>query len=102
MGERLTTLAPPAAVEAALAVLIMQPSPPLLFMGEEWGATEPFPFFCDFKGELADAVRQGRKREFAEAYANTAMRYPIRSPKRPEQEPCWIGMPSQSLRTPTG
>jgi len=40
-----------------------------LFMGEEWGATEPFPFFCDFKGDLAEAVRQGRKREFAEAYA---------------------------------
>ena len=30
---------------------------------------EPFPFFCDFKGELADAVRKGRRREFAEAYA---------------------------------
>jgi maltooligosyltrehalose trehalohydrolase len=38
-------------------------------MGEEWGASEPFPFFCDFKGELAAAVRNGRKREFAEAYA---------------------------------
>lgn len=69
LGERLATLALPEAVEAALAVLVLQPSPPLLFMGEEWGATEPFPFFCDFKGELAEAVRQGRKREFAEAYA---------------------------------
>ena len=69
LGERLTVLALPEAVEAALTVLLLQPSPPLLFMGEEWGATEPFPFFCDFKGELADAVRQGRKREFAEAYA---------------------------------
>jgi maltooligosyltrehalose trehalohydrolase len=69
LGERLTTLAKPAAVEAALSVLLLQPSPPLLFMGEEWGATEPFPFFCDFKGELADAIRQGRRREFAEAYA---------------------------------
>jgi maltooligosyltrehalose trehalohydrolase len=38
-------------------------------MGEEWGATEPFPFFCDFKGDLADAVRNGRRKEFAEAYA---------------------------------
>ena len=69
LGDRLTTLAVPDAVAAALAILILQPSPPLLFMGEEWGATEPFPFFCDFKGELADAVRNGRKREFAEAYA---------------------------------
>lgn len=69
LGERLTTLADEDAVAAALSVLLLQPSPPLLFMGEEWGATEPFPFFCDFKGDLADAVRSGRKREFAEAYA---------------------------------
>ena len=70
MGGRLSVLAKPAAVEAALAVLLLQPSPPLLFMGEEWGATEPFPFFCDFKGDLAEAVRNGRRREFAEAYAS--------------------------------
>ncbi|MDP2298192.1 MAG: malto-oligosyltrehalose trehalohydrolase [Pseudolabrys sp.] len=69
MGERLTAIADPAAVTAALTVLLLQPSPPMLFQGEEWGATEPFPFFCDFKGDLADAVRAGRKREFAEAYA---------------------------------
>ncbi len=76
LGERLTTLAKPEAVEAALTVLLLQPSPPLLFMGEEWGATEPFPFFCDFKGELADAIRQGRKREFAEAYARHGVEIP--------------------------
>lgn len=69
LGERLSVLARPEAVEAALAVLLLQPSPPLLFMGDEWGATEPFPFFCDFTGDLAEAVRQGRRREFAEAYA---------------------------------
>ncbi|HET7911797.1 MAG TPA: malto-oligosyltrehalose trehalohydrolase [Pseudolabrys sp.] len=69
LGERLTTLCPPEALAAALAVLLLQPSPPLLFMGEEWGATHPFPFFCDFEGELADAVRNGRKKEFAEVYA---------------------------------
>jgi malto-oligosyltrehalose trehalohydrolase len=67
-GERLTMLTKPEPLAAALAVLLLQPSPPLLFMGEEWGATEPFPFFCDFKGELADAVRGGRRQEFAEAY----------------------------------
>jgi maltooligosyltrehalose trehalohydrolase len=39
-----------------------------VFMGDEWGAREPFPFFCDFKGELAEAVSKGRRREFAEAY----------------------------------
>jgi malto-oligosyltrehalose trehalohydrolase len=70
-GERLTVLAEPAALEAALPILLLSPSTPLLYMGEEWGATEPFPFFCDFKGDLADAVRNGRKSEFAEAYADS-------------------------------
>jgi len=69
MGERLSVLVRPEALEATLCVLMLQPGPPLMFMGDEWGATEPFPFFCDFAGDLADAVRAGRKREFAEAYA---------------------------------
>ena len=69
LGERLSVLAPPAALEAALAVTLLAPAPPLMFMGDEWGAREPFPFFCDFKGDLADAVRNGRRSEFAEAYA---------------------------------
>ena len=37
----------------------------MLFMGEEWGATQPFLFFCDYHGELADAVRKGRREEFS-------------------------------------
>ena len=68
LGERLTMLCADEPLAAALAILLLQPSPPLLFMGEEWGATEPFPFFCDFKSDLADAVRNGRRREFADAY----------------------------------
>jgi malto-oligosyltrehalose trehalohydrolase len=69
MGERLTALASPEALEAALSIMLLSPSPPLLFMGEEWGARTPFPFFCDFKRDLAEAVRSGRRKEFAEAYA---------------------------------
>jgi 1,4-alpha-glucan branching enzyme len=65
----LSVLAPAAAVEAALAVTLLAPMPPLMFMGEEWGSVQPFPFFCDFTGDLAEAVRKGRKAEFAEAYA---------------------------------
>jgi malto-oligosyltrehalose trehalohydrolase len=76
LGERLTVLAKPAMIEAALTVLLLSPAPPLLFMGEEWGAQQPFPFFCDFKGELAKAVREGRKREFAEAYADERIDVP--------------------------
>ncbi|HEY1154508.1 MAG TPA: malto-oligosyltrehalose trehalohydrolase [Pseudolabrys sp.] len=69
-GERLSVLASSEELVCALSVLLLAPSPPLLFMGEEWGATEPFPFFCDFSGDLADAVRDGRRREFADAYAS--------------------------------
>ena len=69
LGQRLSDLAPRPALEGALALLLLSPSPPLLFMGDEWDAREPFPFFCDFKGDLAEAVRQGRRREFAGDYA---------------------------------
>ena len=64
-GERLTQLARPEALRAAAAILLLAPSPPMLFMGEEWGALEPFPYFCDFEPGLADKVREGRLREFA-------------------------------------
>ena len=52
-------------MRAAYAVLLLAPSPPMLFMGEEWEAPQPFPYFCDFEPELAAKVREGRKREFA-------------------------------------
>jgi 1,4-alpha-glucan branching enzyme len=53
-----------AALRAAAAVLLLAPAPPLLFMGEEWAATEPFPWFCDFEPELAARVYAHRSREF--------------------------------------
>ncbi len=71
-GERLDTLARRSKIEAALAVMLLAPMPPLLFMGEAWGETRAFPFFCDFRGELADAVRAGRRKEFEAAYAAAA------------------------------
>jgi maltooligosyltrehalose trehalohydrolase len=64
-GERLAQLAPIEALRAAAAVLLLAPSPPMLFMGEEWAAAEPFPYFCDFEPELAAKVRAGRRQEFA-------------------------------------
>ena len=45
-----------------------RPDAAALFMGEEWGSTRTFPFFCDFHGALADAVRKGRREEFKAAY----------------------------------
>jgi 1,4-alpha-glucan branching enzyme len=59
---------------------LLLPQIPMLFMGEEWSAAQPFPFFCDFASELADAVREGRHNEFA--------RFPeFRGPKALERIP---------------
>jgi maltooligosyltrehalose trehalohydrolase len=81
-GERLIRLAPREALIAAIAIQLLAPSPPLLFMGEEVGATTPFLFFCDFTGALADAVREGRRREFARfpAFASPEARERIPDP----------------------
>ena len=68
-GDRLETGARREAIEAGLAITLLAPAIPMLFMGEEWGSKMPFPFFCDFKGGLADAVRKGRRDEYAWAYA---------------------------------
>jgi maltooligosyltrehalose trehalohydrolase len=65
-GDRLSDLAPPRIVEALTAILLLSPQIPLLYMGEEWGERTPFAFFCDFHGDLATAVKEGRRREFAQ------------------------------------
>lgn len=74
-GERLISLAGPELTRALTAILLLSPHIPLLFMGEEWGETNPFCFFADFHGELADKVREGRRREFAgfAAFAATSV-----------------------------
>ncbi|HEY9198834.1 MAG TPA: malto-oligosyltrehalose trehalohydrolase [Gammaproteobacteria bacterium] len=64
-GERIGALCEAAPLRAATALLLLAPSPPLLFMGQEWNCVRPFPFFCDFGPELADAVVEGRRGEFA-------------------------------------
>ena len=64
-GERITDLAPQHVVRAIAAVYLLAPQVPMLFMGEEWGASSPFPFFCDFSGDLREAVRKGRLEQFA-------------------------------------
>jgi maltooligosyltrehalose trehalohydrolase len=82
-GERLTTLARPAALRAAMALLLLSPQIPLMFMGEPVGATEPFRYFTDYSDEnLADAVREGRRAEFAAfaAFENPERRAEIPDP----------------------
>ena len=67
LGERLTRLAEARPLALARAALLLSPQIPMLFMGEEWGATTPFQFFVDFSDDpaLSTAVRDGRRREFA-------------------------------------
>jgi malto-oligosyltrehalose trehalohydrolase len=64
-GERLPLIAAPRAIRTITALYLLLPQVPMLFMGEEWGSEQPFPFFCDFHGDLAEAVRRGRREEFS-------------------------------------
>jgi maltooligosyltrehalose trehalohydrolase len=64
-GDRLSQGASNQALKAIAATYLLAPQIPMLFMGEEWASRQPFPFFCDFHGELAQAVRDGRRAEFA-------------------------------------
>ena len=65
LGDRLNQISSEPMVKALSTILLLAPSPPLLFMGQEWGSTQPFPFFCDFERDLVTPVREGRRRELA-------------------------------------
>ncbi|MFG3049889.1 malto-oligosyltrehalose trehalohydrolase [Kitasatospora sp. NPDC048239] len=67
LGDRISTGLPPGRVAAGAALVLTSPFTPMLFMGEEWGAATPWQYFTDHTDPgLAEAVRQGRRREFAE------------------------------------
>lgn len=66
LGERLGSLLTMPQQRLAAALMLLAPNLPLLFMGEEYGETNPFLFFCDFsEPALVEAVRRGRAAEFA-------------------------------------
>ena len=85
-GDRLTVGVEPQALGAAVALQLLCPQIPLIFMGEETASKTPFQFFTDHHGELADAVREGRRREFASfaSFSNPARRAQIPDPNAPE------------------
>jgi len=65
MGDRPATFLSPAAQRLTCGLLLLSPCVPLIFMGEEYGESRPFPFFCSFQDEsLIEAVRKGRRSEF--------------------------------------
>jgi 1,4-alpha-glucan branching enzyme/maltooligosyltrehalose trehalohydrolase len=81
-GERIGMLASEQRLQAGLALLLLAPAPPMLFMGEEFAAVTPFQYFCDFHDELAAAVTEGRRSEFAgfAAFADPAAQARIPDP----------------------
>ena len=84
-GERLHQLAHPDALKAATALLLLSPMIPLMFMGDEFAAEQPFLFFTSHHGELARLVREGRRNEFAafSAFADPHKREQIPDPNAP-------------------
>jgi len=84
-GERLPLLTDPQALQVAVALLLLCPMVPLLFMGEEWGSRQPFLFFTDHNEDLSKLVCEGRRNEFAEfsIFADADARAKIPDPNAP-------------------
>ncbi|KND55060.1 Malto-oligosyltrehalose trehalohydrolase [Candidatus Paraburkholderia kirkii] len=82
MGDRLRSLTDDESLFAATGLLLLSPQIPLLFMEEQYGSKQPFLFFTDYHDQLADAVREGRRREFAKfsAFSDETRRARIPDP----------------------
>jgi len=76
-GERPNLLATQGKYRAMTALLMLMPGTPMLFQGQEFGATTPFLYFCDHKAEISKAVREGRAKFLAQ----------FRSLSLPEMQP---------------
>jgi len=65
-GDRLSALVDEGRLKIGATLLLLAPFTPMLFQGEEWAASSPFLYFTDHSDEeVGDAVRDGRRREFA-------------------------------------
>ena len=85
-GERLSSQISLPLYLAGSALLLLSPEIPLLFMGQEWAAPEPFLFFTDHHAELGRLVTEGSRKEFAHfaAFADPKKRETIPDPQSPE------------------
>jgi maltooligosyltrehalose trehalohydrolase len=82
LGERSSQLMSAGRLKVAAALVLTSPFLPMLFQGEEWGASTPFLYFCDHQDRaLMEAVREGRRREFADSVKNAG---DIPDPQAPE------------------
>jgi maltooligosyltrehalose trehalohydrolase len=84
-GRRLHQLSAPAQYRAMTAWLLLGPSMPLLFQGQEFGSSRPFLFFADHRGELGSAVRKGRV-EFLSQFPSLADERVVRALADPGDE----------------
>jgi maltooligosyltrehalose trehalohydrolase len=95
LGERIGALADAQLLDAVYACLLLSPHAPMLFMGEEFAASTPFLYFCDFHDALGRAVSQGRRAEFERfaAFQSPAARSAIPDPNDPrtfeKSKLCW-------------
>lgn len=82
LGGRLSTLLSAEKLRQTMALVLLNPHIPMLFMGEEAATETPFLFFCDWQGAAAQLTRDGRRREFAEfsAFSTPEMRDKIPDP----------------------
>ena len=89
-GERLHQLVGPAQQRLAAGLLLLAPHTPLLFMGEEYGETRPFLYFCDFGDRaLQESIRLGRQQEFAEFHWQGAIPDPNDPATFEQSRLCW-------------
>jgi malto-oligosyltrehalose trehalohydrolase len=84
-GHRLNKMSEKQALAAMTSILLLAPSIPLIFMGQEFAADQPFPFFCDFSPPLSELVTEGRRKEFARfpAFRDPKMQLLIPDPNSP-------------------
>jgi maltooligosyltrehalose trehalohydrolase len=83
LGDRLNATLDPAAFRAVSALLLLSPATPLIFMGQEWGASAPFCYFTDHPEALGKSVTEGRRNEFRhfKAFSDPESRKTIPDPQ---------------------
>jgi maltooligosyltrehalose trehalohydrolase len=70
LGDRIHEVVASEAYRAISMLLCLSPYTPMLFMGQEWAASSPFPYFTDHPGEIGEKIRGGRLNEFREKNAD--------------------------------
>ncbi|MBZ5495340.1 MAG: malto-oligosyltrehalose trehalohydrolase [Acidobacteriia bacterium] len=90
LGARLSIRVSPEQQKLAGAVVLCSPCIPMIFMGQEYGETAPFFFFTSFDDpKLAQAVREGRRREYAAFYSDREFPEPQAPATFERSRLCW-------------